>query len=687
MHTMPMFHGHGLKSGLLVPLLGESGVIFAPFVDVALFFDHVISMEATWFSAGYTIHHAIYDRLDRFQDLARRARLRFIVSGAGQLERKVAEALEAAFDAPMLDRYSMSETCALACEPLPPGMRKRGTVGTPILNEIRVVDAQGASMPFGRDGEIVARGPSVFDGYLDEPELNAQSFVDGWFRTGDVGHLDDDGYLTITGRIKEMINRGGEKIAPSEIERAIATHPAVAAVCVVGVPHPTLGEDVAAAIVPAQGVLADERTIVAHAQTHLAPFKVPRRIVFTAEIPRSASGKPDRRALAAMIAAQPIPALGDVSERSSGDASLEDAIAALWQDLLKIEYVRRDVDFLAAGGDSLKVAEMVVALKDRFGVRASVKQVVDDGATVMALARLVAQLRRECGLRERKLPDGIVALKPEGRRAALFALPGSDGGAGSYVHFCRLLSSEQPLYAIESRGLDGRARPLTRMEDIAADNIVRMRAVQPEGPYHLIGACYGGRVAYEMARQLEAAGASVAFLAMLDPSPPYSDSHGRPHGAAASLAGTHRWSRPLRFARDRVALYARQLRRLDRAGRFAFIRSKLKTLADILTTRDVFRGDSSELHRIAVYEANVAAGRRYVAGPYYGSVTLVFTEGRKIVGPRNYRLDWLELLPQSGVPRMVPGRDTGDMLVPPNVATLVVRLEQWLGEAQANEPA
>ena len=291
LHTMPMFHGHGLKSGVALPLLAGSGVICAPGFDVASFFENMAAMEATWYSAGYTLQQAIFDRLREFRGVAERARLRFIVTSSGPTNPSVVRGLEAAFGAPVLNRYSTSETCVISCEPLPPRIRKPGTAGVPVLNEIGIVDARGSRLGPGEDGEVVTRGPGVMDGYLDEPEVNDRAFVDGWFRTGDAGRLDADGYLTITGRIKEVINRGGEKVAPMEVERVIAEHPAVARVCVFGIPHPTLGEEVAAAVVPTKDGADSERSIVEFANARLAGFKVPRRVFFTAGLSPSGSGK------------------------------------------------------------------------------------------------------------------------------------------------------------------------------------------------------------------------------------------------------------------------------------------------------------------------------------------------------------------------------------------------------------
>src|SRR5262249_22899187 len=194
--------------------------------------------------------------VDRHRDVIAKTSLRFIIAGSGRFDRKTLTGLEAAFAAPVVEAYSMSETGNLTSNPLPPRVRKQGTVGLPMFNEVRVVDESGATVGPNQQGEVMARGPGVFDGYLDDARANTDVFVDGWFRTGDLGCFDDDGYLTLTGRVSDVIHRGGEKIGPLEVEAVLAQHPAVAQACVFGVPHPSLGEEVAATVVPTGTVLA-----------------------------------------------------------------------------------------------------------------------------------------------------------------------------------------------------------------------------------------------------------------------------------------------------------------------------------------------------------------------------------------------------------------------------------------------
>jgi len=685
LHVMPMFHGHGLMSSLLIPLANGSGVICSPQFDIPSFFEEMRTLRPTWYSAAASIHQAILARIDDYREIAREARLRFLRSGSGRLDPKVMSGLEEAFGAPMLERYGMSETGGtLTSNPMPPGLRKPGTVGTPMFNEVAIMDESGKLLGPNCDGEIVARGPSVFDGYLDNPEANAAAFVNGWFRTGDLGRFDDDGYLTLIGRTKDVINRGGEKIGALEVEAALAKHPAVEEVCVFAVPHPSLGEEVAAAVTILAGCSVSKQEILAHARGRLTGFKVPREVFFLPSLPKGATNK-IRRDQVAQICRD----LLARSERPSGPgahpwSSLEQEIGRIWKRLLGLDAIGLDDDFFLVGGDSLKAYELFAHLRKRYRVTLGLRQIFDDAATVAGMARLIERAHQEA---VSPASAGLVSIRADGERPPLFAVPGSGGNPVGFIHLGRLLDARQPLIGIEARGIDGASLPLARVEDIAADNIVRIREIQPHGPYFLAGACYGGRVVYEMARQLEAAGEPIGLLVMLDPSSPFFSEDGRPRGATADAQQAVRRPYLGRFVLNRIAMHARSMMALRGAARRAFIREKIATVYGMIVRRDIFRGDRREFYQHAVYAANRRAGRAYVPGSFSGPTVLCLTSGREIRGERNYRLDWLDLVPQAGAPRYVEGRDSGDMLNPPNVDALAGLVNLWLDEAHAKSPA
>ncbi|HEX7545739.1 MAG TPA: acyl--CoA ligase [Gemmatimonadaceae bacterium] len=300
--VMPLFHIHGLMASLLAPLSAGGTVCCTPGFNALKFFSWLGEVNPTWYTAVPTMHQAILLRAPKNAAVVAASRLRFIRSSSSALPPTVLAELERVFRAPLVEAYGMTEAShQMASNPLPPAPRKPGTVGVPAGPEIRVVDEGGRTVPSGSKGEIVIRGGNVMAAYENNPAANDTGFIDGWFRTGDVGTMDDDGYLSIVGRLKEIINRGGEKISPREVDEIIMEHPAVHQCVTFAVPHEMLGEDVAAAIVLREGQVVDERELRQFAAVRLADFKVPRKILIVKEIPVGATGKLQRIGLAAKL--------------------------------------------------------------------------------------------------------------------------------------------------------------------------------------------------------------------------------------------------------------------------------------------------------------------------------------------------------------------------------------------------
>jgi acyl-CoA synthetase (AMP-forming)/AMP-acid ligase II len=296
--VMPLFHVHGLVASTLATLATGGTVVvpgkFSPLSFWRVARDHGV----TWYSAVPTLHQLLLARADAGSAKPAGAeKLRFIRSCSASLPPQVMHDLEAAFGAPVLEAYGMTEAAhQMSSNPLPPGTRKPGSVGPGTDVKISIMDAEGRHLPVGERGEVVIQGPNVIKGYESNPEANATSFVDGWFRTGDQGFLDDDGYLTLVARLKELINRGGEKISPREIDEVLLTHPAVGEAVCFGVSHPTWGEEVAAAVVLKEK--ATEAELLAYCRERLADYKRPKQIHITDAIPRTATGKIQRRVVA-----------------------------------------------------------------------------------------------------------------------------------------------------------------------------------------------------------------------------------------------------------------------------------------------------------------------------------------------------------------------------------------------------
>ena len=302
LNIMPLFHIHGLIAALLASLAGGASVSCTPGFNALKFFGWFDEVKPSWYTAVPTMHQAILSRAERNRDEVARGRLRLIRSSSASLPPQVMAALEATFGAPVIEAYGMTEAShQMASNPLPPRKRFAGSVGVAAGPEIAIMADGGALLPPGELGEVVIRGPNVTDGYEANPEANAKGFTNGWFRTGDQGYLDQEGYLRLTGRLKELINRGGEKISPIEVDTILMDHPAVAQVATFAVRHDKLGEEVAAAVVLREGMSVDERTLRDFAAERLADFKVPRKILFVAEIPKGATGKLQRLGLAKQL--------------------------------------------------------------------------------------------------------------------------------------------------------------------------------------------------------------------------------------------------------------------------------------------------------------------------------------------------------------------------------------------------
>ncbi len=299
MNIMPLFHIHGLMGAVLSSLAAGASVWCTPGFNALRFFAWADEIGPTWYTAVPTMHQAILARAPRNAESVQRLKLRLIRSSSSSLPPQVMAALEEAFDAPVIESYGMTEAAhQMTSNPLPPGERKAGTVGVAAGPEVASMDDAGNLLPSGEAGEVVIRGPNVTRGYENNPEANAAAFAGDWFRTGDQGVIDKDGYLTITGRLKEIINRGGEKISPPEVDNVLMDHPAIAQVVTFAMPHKSLGEEVAAAAVLREGMEATEQEIKNFAAERLADFKVPRKILILEEIPKGATGKLQRIGLA-----------------------------------------------------------------------------------------------------------------------------------------------------------------------------------------------------------------------------------------------------------------------------------------------------------------------------------------------------------------------------------------------------
>ena len=306
LNVMPLFHIHGLIAAVLSSLQAGASTACTPGFNAFKFAEWVEAVHPTWYTAVPTMHQAILMRARSNKPRAQAMNLRLIRSSSASLPPQVMLELEDVFGSPVIEAYGMTEAAHQMCaNPLPPRARKPGAVGVAAGPEIAVMDDAGTILAQGDTGEVVIRGPNVTPGYDNNPDANAKAFTDGWFRTGDQGRIDTEGYLFLTGRLKEQINRGGEKISPLEVDTILLDHPALAQAVTFAIPHDKLGEEVGAVVVCLPGQTVTEQEIRDFAATRLAAFKVPRRVLVMEDVPKGATGKVQRIGLAQKLGLAP----------------------------------------------------------------------------------------------------------------------------------------------------------------------------------------------------------------------------------------------------------------------------------------------------------------------------------------------------------------------------------------------
>ena len=351
LNVMPLFHGHGLIGTVLASLAAGASVICTPGCDIDSFFGWLTEFRPTWYSAVPTMHQAILAEARRHRERSADHGLRFLRSGSAPLPPHLIAELEKTFATCVIEFCGITESAAspVACNPLPPRLRKVGSIGVPVELDVAIMDEGGALLPSGQTGQVVVRGASVMSGYDADSIATKAAFAGDWFKTGDLGFFDDDGYLFLAGRIKEIINRGGQKIAPIQIDEVLLEHPAVAESVTFAVPHPTLGEDVAAAVVLRPAAKVTPKDIRQFAMGRLAAFKVPHQVHIVAEIPKGPTGKVHRVGMADKLGL----ATGTASPQASISprTPLEKTLAEIWAGVLQVEQVGLHDNFFALGGE------------------------------------------------------------------------------------------------------------------------------------------------------------------------------------------------------------------------------------------------------------------------------------------------------------------------------------------------
>ncbi|NNE11357.1 MAG: AMP-binding protein, partial [Ilumatobacter sp.] len=528
LNVMPLFHIHGLVGASLSSLAAGASIACTPGFHPHRFFTWVEALAPTWYSAVPTMHQAVLAQVRQRPELADRSRFRLIRSSSAALPPAVFAELETVFGAPVIEAYGMTEAShQMASNPLPPRLRKPGSVGPAAGPELAILDERGNLLPAGVIGEAAVRGPTVFSGYQSNPEANSAAFVDGWFRTGDQGLLDGDGYLFLHGRLKEIINRGGEKISPLELDNVLLLHPAVAQAVCFGFPDDRLGEDVAAAVVLRPEHDASEREIQEFVAERVAPFKVPRFVRFVDEIPKGSTGKLRRLGLAELlgIRADEVPArrsafdAGDDAPRSD----LERALAREFCTVLDIDQIGRNDSFFDAGGESILAAELIIRL------RQSGLCPPDIPLAALLWAPTPAMLAEWSTTRSADASPILIPMNspesaPEG--APLHLIHGGAGDVVEFVNLAEQLGRRHPLFCFRARALDEESVRSTDIGALAREYVDALTETAPSQPIHLAGICGSAPIGFEMTRLLREQGLEVAPLVLIDPLPgPWNGQH------------------------------------------------------------------------------------------------------------------------------------------------------------------
>ena len=506
LNVMPLFHIHGLVGALLSSLTAGGSIVCAPGFNDRDFFDWIEAFHPSWYTAVPTIHQSVVTLASQYREKAPNHSFRFVRSSSASLPPTTMKSLEQLFNAPVIEAYSMTEAShQMTSNALPPARQQPGSVGVATGTEVAIMDEAGRCLAAGEKGEIVVRGASVIQGYENNPEANASAFTDGWFRTGDQGTLDEEGRLFILGRLKEIVNRGGEKVSPREVDEALLEHPGVAQVAAFGVPHPLLGEDLAAAVVRRVDSKVSGSELRQFLSSRLSEFKVPSQIVFVDTIPKGATGKVQRTSLHEKLAAameQPFVGSGN---------DFEIGLATAWAEVLGVERVGVTDNFFALGGTSLSVLRLVAAMERATGVKFELGDIFR--------APTIAELIATAGSQAAQAASVVVPLQQEGNGIPIFCLYGTN----LYKAFAESLGKSQPVYgvyvreehAIVRQVVDG-ASPEISIELLVqayANAITRFR---PSGPYRLAGFSFGGIMAIELATALRARGEAVDQVMLLD---------------------------------------------------------------------------------------------------------------------------------------------------------------------------
>jgi thioesterase domain-containing protein/acyl carrier protein len=678
--AIPIYQITGVVFALTTVISGSS-FCAAPGFHGARFADWMDEYRPSWIFAPPAALRDLVQHMKSRRDVIARCPLRMVRSGASAVPAQLQMEADEVFRAPVIVGYGVTEAATyIACNPLPFAVRKPGSVGLPTGPEVMVMLPSGRPAATGEQGEIVIRGPNVMQEYEDDTEATRLSFVNGWFRTGDLGWRDTEGYLYLTGRLRELINRGGQKISPAEVEERLMHHPAIKDAAVFAIPHPRLSEDVAAAVVLHEGAKASEREVRLFAASGLAAYKIPARICFLTELPHGPSGKVQRFELARQLGPELVSARHPEPEAFvAPKTSTELSLAQMWSEVLGISRIGIHDDFFALGGDSFAAAALLAEVRGEFGLEVGQLDRIDfmDAPTIADMARLIEG--NAAGTeKHRAESEGLVAvaLQPSGPAPPFFCVPGVYDDPFELLPLSRSMGLDQPFYAL-GNSVAIADRNVYTLSDVAEKYARAIRRIQPNGPYYLGGYCFGGIVAYETARQLRTSGAAVALLVLLDtftPGYPSFGRHWKLYLAALRFHLLSKWGRKEwahEVKRDFRCLCAHCVR-VARGAAERFLKHRHTSLLRPQRT---------------VCEANQQAARLYQPARYPGKIMLLNAKEHTQTGsPLDRRRGWFELA-DGEVEEHLVNCSHETMLAEPYVAETSTHLRALIEEASATPTA
>lgn len=637
---LPLHHLSGLLYCLAQLLRGGMAICSNAF-DPGQFLKWLETHRPTWYLAGPAIHHAVLQLVQARPGGFPPTSLRFIRSGTAAIPPSLVEALERELRVPVSHGYGMTEAGVITST----GFHDRtpGSVGKSIGIAVGIMAPDGSLLPSTAQGEIVLRGEEVMNGYLDDPAANRAAFHNGWFRSGDLGWLTPDGELFITGRLREMINRGGQKILPHEIDSVLAQHPAVEQTAAFAIPHPALGEDIAAAVVLRQGAVADETELRSYMAARVGPVRLPSRMFFVDEIPVTATGKPIRPQLSQLFAhaANHAPAPGNTPRPNAAGDLLEQRIAAIWSRVLGVPTpLHEEESFFALGGDSLALTQMLTIIEAEMGLEGlwTARRLAWPrflAAPTIATVRDAIMEHRTIG-NASPPRQGVskVVLQERGKGPPFLCFPGAAMDASYLGPLARLVGDAQPFVVLRDTTWD------TGDTEYAFEDMIRrfVDYILNTRPLGAIGGhCFGGILAFECACRLEALGCPVPTVVLFDTATP---------GYPKPL---RHWRQYLKWA-PRFAFTLRRGTALD-AGRevIAHVRG--------LSNKSPQSGFMGPKAGTSLLDAAAAIMHSYVPRPFGGSVVNFMAAGKPVSTRvlEDARLGWRDFARGGFESHRVPG--------------------------------